>query len=160
MNTTNLLEAIGVAKENERKASEFYAKAAETKTLSIGKKLFKQLSEFEQFHYDRIAALEKSLMEKGDFIDYEGKEIPLPPTFDIKAAQEPNKKSVMQIISEALDLERQMEKAYADLAAQIKDPQGHKMFSRLSEEEHKHFLLLLEAYWSLNNFGVWNGPYK
>ncbi len=158
MNTTNLLEAIRVAKENERIASESYANAAKIKSFSMGKELFEQLSKFEKFHYDRIAALEKSLEKKGDYIDYEGKEFSLPPTFEIKAAEEPNQKSVIQIIFEAMDLERTMQNAYADLAAQITDPKGHKMFRRLSEEEHNHLIILSEAYWSLNNFGVWKGP--
>jgi rubrerythrin len=158
MSTTNLLDAIRVAKENERIASESYANAAKNKNFSTGKELFIRLSEFEKFHYDRLAALEKSLEKKGDFIDYEGKEFPLPPTFEIKAAEEPNQKSVIQIIFEAIELERQMQNAYADLAAQITDPKGHKMFSKLSEEEHKHYIILLEAKWSLNNFGVWKGP--
>lgn len=114
-----------------------------------------QLSEFEKFHYERITALEKSLMEKGDYINYEGKEFPLPPVFEIKAAEEPNKKSIMQVITEAMELEKQAEKAYADLAAQITDEQGHKMFIKLSEEEHNHFRILTKAYWSLNDTGVW-----
>ena len=158
MSTTNLLDAIRVVKENERIASESYADAAEIIGNPLGKELFKKLSEFEKFHYERITALEKSLVEKGDYINYEGKEFPLPPVFDIKAAKEPNQKSVMKIISEARDLEKVAEKAYADLAAQIVDPQGHEMFSRLSEEEHIHYRILTEAYWSLNNSGVWKLP--
>jgi rubrerythrin len=154
MSTTSLLDAIRVVKENERIASEKYANAA--KALGqIGKQLFMQLSEFEQYHYERITALEKSLEEKGDYISYEGKEFPLPPIFEIKAAEEPNKKSIMQIITEALELEKQAEKAYADLAAQINDPQGHQMFLRLSKEEHNHYLILMRAYFSLNDTGVW-----
>jgi hypothetical protein len=154
MNTTNLLDAIRVVKENERIASEKYANAAQILT-KVGKELFLQLSEFEKFHYERITALEKSLMEKGDYINYEGKEFPLPPIFEIKAAEEPNKKSIMQVITEAMELEKQAEKAYADLAAQITDEQGHKMFIKLSEEEHNHFRILTKAYWSLNDTGVW-----
>jgi rubrerythrin len=154
MNTPNLLDAIRVVKENERIASEKYANAAQI-LAKVGKELFVQLSEFEKFHYERITALEKSLMEKGDFINYEGKEFPLPPIFEIKAAEEPNKKSIMQVITEAMELEKQAEKAYADLAAQITDEQGHKMFIKLSEEEHKHFRILTKAYWSLNDTGVW-----
>ena len=154
MNTPDLLDAIRVVKENERIASERYADAAK-KLAHVGKELFMQLSEFERFHYERITALEKSLEEKGDFINYEGKEFPLPPIFEIKAAKEPNKKSIMQIISEAIELEEQTEKAYAKLAAQITDLQGHNMFIRLSEEEHNHLRILTKAYWSLNQTGVW-----
>jgi rubrerythrin len=155
MITPNLLDAIRVVKENERIASASYADAAQKISNPMGKKLFEQLSEFEKFHYEQLTALETSLEEKGDFINYEGKEFPLPPLFEIKAAQEPSTKSVMSIISAAIDLEKQTEKAYADLAAQTTDPQGHAMFSRLSEEEHKHYRLLLDAYWTLNNLGTW-----
>jgi rubrerythrin len=154
MNTPNLLDAIRVVKENERIASERYADAA--KMLGqVGKELFMQLSEFEKYHYEKITALEKSLEEKGDFINYEGKEFPLPPIFEIKAAQEPNKKSTMQVITEALELEQQAERAYSNLAAQLTDLQGHNMFIRLSEEEHKHYRILTRAYKSLKDTGVW-----
>jgi rubrerythrin len=154
MNTPNLLDAIRVVKENERIASERYADAA--KILGqVGKELFTQLSEFEKYHYERISALEKSIQEKGDFIKYEGKAFPLPPVFKIKAAEEPNKKSSMQVITEAMELEQQAERAYTDLAAQITDPQGHKMFSTLAEEEHIHYRILTRAYKSVKDTGAW-----
>jgi rubrerythrin len=155
MSTPNLLDAIRIVKENERIASASYADAAQKIRNPVGKKLFEQLAEFENFHYEKLTALEASLEEKGDYIDYEGKEFPIPPTFEIKAAQEPDTKSVMTIISEAMNLERQAENAYADLAAQTKDPLGHEMFSRLSEEEHMHHRLLSKAYWTLTNLGTW-----
>jgi rubrerythrin len=144
-----------VVKENERIASATYADAAQKISNPMGKKLFEQLSEFEKFHYAQLIALEKSLTESGDFINYQGKEFPLPPVFEIKAAQELNRKSVMQIISEAIDLEQQAEKAYANLAETTTNQQGHAMFSRLAEEEHNHYRILIEAYWTLNNLGVW-----
>jgi rubrerythrin len=155
MSTSKLLEAIRVVKENERIASARYAEAANTISHPMGKELFKQLSEFEQYHFKQITELEKSLLESGDFIDYAGKEFPMPPVFEIKAAHDSNKKSIMTIISEAIDLEKSAEKAYADLASQITVPQGRQMFTRLSEEEHNHYRILNEAYWTLNELGVW-----
>ena len=155
MNIPSLLDAIRVVKENERIASASYADAATKFSHSIGKNLFEQLAEFEKFHYEKLSALEASLEATGEFVDYKGREFPLPPTFEIKAAIEPNKKSVMSIITSALELERQAEKAYADLALQIVDPRGHEMFLRLSEEEHKHWVLLTEAYWNMTNLGTW-----
>ena len=154
MNTPNLLDAVRIVKENERLAVESYANAAK-KINSLGKKLFEQLSEFEKYHYERLTALEISLEESGQFINYQGKELILPPRLEIKFAEEPDHKSLMEIISEARKLERKAEKAYADLAAQLEDPQGHEMFVRLSEEEHKHFEILSEAFWSLNQTGAW-----
>jgi rubrerythrin len=157
MNTTTLLDAIRVVKENERIASRSYSDAAKTIRHEMGKQLFKQLCTFERYHLKMLIALEKSVKEKGEFISYEGKAFPLPPKFEIKAAVEPNKKSIMMIISEAMDLEKQAEKAYSDLATQLIDKsEGHRMFIRLSEEEHNHYRILTEAYWSLNDLGVWN----
>ena len=155
MKIPSLLDAIRVVKENERIATKSYADAAQEIRHSIGRDLFEQLSKFEAYHYAQLTALEKSLEETGEFIDYQGKEFPLPPTFDIVAAEEPNKKSLMQIITEARELERQSEKAYAKLADKLTDPQGHEMFRKLAEEEHSHYLILNEAFWSLNNLGVW-----
>ncbi len=155
MSTPNLLDAIRAVKENERIASASYADAAQRISNPNGKLLFEQLAEFEKYHYDQLTALEISLEETGDYINYEGKEFPIPPIFEIKAAQEPSTKSVMNIISAAMDLEKQAEIAYADLAVQTTDQQGHDMFCRLSDEEHEHYRLLRDAYWTLNNFGTW-----
>jgi len=156
VSTTNLLDAIRIVKENEKKALEYYTKEAKRIDNPLGKKLFEQLSDFEKFHYEKLSILEKSLEEKGDFINYEGKVFPLPPVLEIKIAKDPYRKSLMEIISVAVDLEKQAEKAYADLAAQLTDSQGRKMFIRLSEEEHNHYRILTEAYWSLNDTGIWN----
>jgi rubrerythrin len=155
MNTPNLLDAVRVVKENERIATETYANAA--RRIPATRTLFEQLSEFEKFHYERLTALEKSLQEKGGFIDYEGKKFVLPPRLEVKFAEVPDQQSIMQVISEAINIERVAQKAYADLAAQLTDPLGHKMFITLSEEEHNHFFILLDAYWSLNETGVWKG---
>jgi rubrerythrin len=154
MNTHNLLDAIRITKENERLASESYANAAQ-KINSLGKKLFEQLSEFEKFHYDQLTALEKSLQKKGDFINYKGKEFILPPILEIKFTDVPDHKSLLDIMDEAMQVEKQAEKAYADLAAQLTDPLGHKMFIKLSQEERKHYEILGLAFWSLNQTGVW-----
>ena len=79
-----------------------YRSAIDEIQHSVGKRLFQELSAFEQFHYEKLTALEKSLMEDGKFIDYEGKEFPLPPIFEVKAAVEPGKKSLMTIIAQAI----------------------------------------------------------
>jgi rubrerythrin len=154
MHIPDLLDAIRIVKENERMAYESYANAAKIVT-SLGKKIFEQLSEFEKYHYEILSALEKSLEDSGEFINYQGKEFILPPQLVIKFAEEPDHRSILNIISESMKLEKQAQKAYADLAAQLTDPQGKKMFTRLSEEESKHYDLLSDAYASLNQTGVW-----
>lgn len=155
MNKPSLLEAIAVVKQNERIASDSYAEAAKTINNPLGKQLFEQLSLFEQHHFEIVSRLEKSLIDKGTYIAYEGKEFPLPPTFEIEAAKELRRKSVMKIISQARQLEKDAERAYKELAAQIKDPVGHETFVRLAREESDHYFILSEAYWTLNNLGTW-----
>lgn len=155
MITPSLLDAIRIAKENERRASDSYRNAIPEIQHTVGKRLFQELSDFEQFHYEKLTALEKSLMDEGKYINYEGKEFPLPPIFEIKAAAEPSKKSLMTIITQAIGLEEEAKKAYADLAEQIDDRLGKEMFKKLSAEEYNHYKILLEAYWTVSNFGVW-----
>jgi rubrerythrin len=158
MTSTNLVEAIGVVKENEWTASEFYGDAAEKTGSEIGRELFNQLREFELFHYAHLTALEKSLKEGGNFTYYEGREFPLPPAIAPTADAEPEHQTVINIITRARELEKQAEKAYADLAGQIADPQGHAMFIRLAGEEARHYKILTEAYWNLSNFKTWKWP--
>jgi rubrerythrin len=155
VSNTSLLDAVRVVKENERIAAESYARAAETIRHRMGRELFAELTRFEQYHLERLTALEASLVSSGEFIDYQGRDFPLPPVFDIKASQEPNQKSMMTIISEAVELENQAQKAYAGLAQQLDDSHGKKMFLRLAEEESIHHRILLEAYWSMNELGAW-----
>jgi rubrerythrin len=155
MVTSTLMDAIRIAKENERIASESYAGAAVNLVNPIAKELFTQLSNFEKYHLEKLTALEKSLQETGEFIQYEWKEFPLPTVFEIKAAREPNKKSAMAVITEARELETQAQKAYTSLAAQAPAGRGKDMFTQLAEEEHKHYLILTEAWFSVNDTGEW-----
>ncbi len=155
MSTPSLLDAVRVVKENERIACAKYAEASRLAGQSKSKILFEQLSRFEQYHFDKLSALEASLEKFGGFIPYEGKELELPPVFEIKAAQEPDRKTLMGIISAALDLEQEAEKAYAELADRITEKYGRDMFKRLSQEEHGHFKTLSEVYWALTNLGTW-----
>ena len=155
MNNPTLLDVIRIAKEKVRLASESYARAAQRINI-LGRKLFGQLSEFEQFHYDQLTALEISLQEKRNFINYGGKELILPPVLEIKLTDIPEHQSLLDIIYAAIQAEKQSEKDYAKLASQITQSLGHKMFLRLSREECNHVNILGKAFWSLNQTGVWN----
>jgi len=154
MDTPNLINAIRIAKESEMIAADLYTSAAKL-IVTLGKVIFEQLSEFEIFHYDLLTALEKSLREKGEFIQYDGKVMILPPVIIIRLADVPEHKSMLQIISEAMGFEQQAEKIYADLAAQVTHPQGHKLFTRLASDERHHYDILKDAFWSLNQTGKW-----
>ena len=155
MSIPSLLDALRVVIQNERLASDSYAEAAQLISTSSAKQFFEELAKFEQFHFEQLSGLATSLEETGAFIDYQGKEFPSPPLFEVKAAQEPNMKSVMKIIAEAMELEKEAEREYADLALQAEDSQGYEMFRKISTEENIHWRILLDAYWTLTNLGTW-----
>jgi rubrerythrin len=155
MSTSSLMDAIRVAKENERNATESYAGAAQKARNPFARELFVKLSKFEKYHLEMLTALERSLQESGKYIQYEAQGFPRPPSFEITAAKKPDQKSDIHIITEARELEEQMQKGYASLAAQAPDGPGKDMFNRMAEEEHKHWLILNNAWWSLNDNGEW-----
>jgi rubrerythrin len=153
----DLLDAIKIATEAEKKAAEFYADAAE-KANPLGRELLEQLAEFERHHYDILVKAEASLREQGAFTEYEGRELTAPAPSEIQTNEEPNKASLMGIITMALDIEKQAKNRYLSLAEQTADPLGTAMFKRLAEEEQMHYVILTNAYWSLNDHGTWVVP--
>lgn len=155
MVTPGLLDAIRIAKDNERIASESYRGAIDEIQHSVGKRLFQELSDFEQFHFEKLTELEHSLIKEGKYINYQGREFPMPPIFEVKGAVEPGKQSLMTIITQAIGLEETAKKTYADLADEVDDPLGKEMFKKLAAEEYGHYRVLVEAYWTVSNFGVW-----
>lgn len=155
MNTPGLLDAVRVVKENERFASASYCDASRKIEHPAGRFVFEELSKFEEYHYQRLTALEKALEADGNFIEYEGKEFPLPPVLEVPAVKEADQKDVLTIITQAIELEENAKQAYTEIADQIDDPRGKQMFKRLADEEYKHYLLLIEAYWSVSYLGDW-----
>jgi rubrerythrin len=152
-----LLDAIKIAMEAEKKAAAFYADAAQ-KTKTLGRGILEQLAEFERHHYTILAKLQQSLRDQGAFIDYEGEELTFPAPSEVQTTAEPDKMSMMGIITTALGIETEAEKRYNALAEQTSDPAGRSMFRRLAQEENKHHKILKDAYVNLNNHGTWVWP--
>jgi rubrerythrin len=105
-----------------------------------------------------LVELEQSLRDQGAFIGYEGRELTVPAPSEVQTTVEPNKMSMMGILTTALEIEAEAEKRYTALASQTGDPDGKAMFEKLAEEEHKHHAILSDAYWSLSNHGTWVLP--
>ena len=158
MNTTGLTmaEAIRIAKEAELKAAEFYKEAASKTQNPLGKELLEQLAAFENYHYRKLVELEESLKQRGEFIEYEARDFKLPPAGEIgEKAKEMDAKSMMAILTTAIDIEKAAQERYHKLAEQTSDPRGKEMFERLAREEEVHYRILSDEYYNLNNYGVW-----
>ena len=64
------IKAVKVAMESEMNAYQAYSKAAKKTINPKGRDMFRQLSEFEMNHYQKLKDLLKSLQEKGEWILY------------------------------------------------------------------------------------------
>ncbi|MFN2168372.1 MAG: ferritin family protein, partial [Anaerolineae bacterium] len=65
-------EALDIAMAAELKARAFYAQAAVEIQDPRGRDLLSRLAAFEQHHYDKLAELQQSLQERGEYVEYAG----------------------------------------------------------------------------------------
>ena len=154
----NFLDAIRMAIEAEERAAAFYDEAAKKTENPLGRELLEQLADFETYHHVKLLALEDSLCNNGACIMYEGRELAFPVPDEVEKIKEADKMSAMGIIEAAIEIKRRAEERYVALAEQTTDPQGQAMFQRLVKEEHANRRVLQDAYWSLNDRGVWIPP--
>ena len=153
-----LLDAIKIAMEAEKKAAAAYGDAAAQTNNPLGKKLFNKLTEFENYHYQKLSDLLASLVDEGTFIEYVFQATSVPAPGEVEGIPEANKMSMMKIVTMAQGIEQKAEQRYADLAEQTADPAGKAMFEQLAKEEAAHYRLLRTVYWNLNDQGTWAWP--
>jgi rubrerythrin len=153
-----IIEAVKIAMEAEKKAAAAYRDAEAQTSNPLGKRLFKRLTEFETYHYQKLGDLLASLVSEQQFIEYAGQEPSLPAPGEVERIPEANKMSMMKIVTMAQGIEQKAEQRYADLAKQTNDLTGKQMFKQLAKEEAFHYRLLRDVYWNLNDQGTWSWP--
>lgn len=156
MTTVAILEAIDRAIEAETKASAFYADAAGRTKDPGGAAMFRELSEFEAHHRERLTALKGSLQTDGTWIVYEGRDLSKTPTGE--AAGRPavgDSTDALEALQLAIGAEEKAQAEYRTLAEAAANEAGRAMFRRLADEEGMHRKLLDEQYLALANKGVW-----
>jgi rubrerythrin len=145
-------EAIRLAKEAEHRASILYGHAAQEATNPMVRRLFEQLSQFEDIHYRKMLELEESLRDKGVYIQYEGTgELPVPAPGEVNRIPGIKRTSAVKALKQAMNVETEAENRYAALAEQTTDPDGRKLFEQFAREERNHYLVLENAYYELSN---------
>jgi len=160
--TTNdkrgLLQALRMAQAAEQKAAQLYADAAEKTSNPPARELFEKLAAFERHHYEKLVEQEKELEAAGAFSEYKGRDLKVLSRGEVKEIEEPDRKSALEVISMAMDIEQEAKERYEGLAGKTADTDGQAMFRRLAEEEHGHYLVLSDAYFSLSNQRGWDVP--
>jgi len=151
------IKAIKVAIEAEKDAYQSYSKLSKMTRDQRGKDMFKQLSEFEVNHYQKLRTLLKSLEEKGEWIIYEGvnfKKMPIPLKVDKPKGRD--QLTDMDAIKMAIREEKKAQAYYRSMAELTKDPRGKDMYKRLANEEALHEKVLNDQFYSLRNTGFWS----
>jgi hypothetical protein len=151
-----VMDAIETAMTAEEKARDFYAEAAGRVSGTRGKRLFQQLADFEQGHYDILARLKESLAAKGCYVNYTGTSFaPVYAEGEDLVIDAAEKKDLNEILTMAIGNEKKAGEAYSQLAEQVDDPDGVAMFRRLADEEANHARILEDQFYDINNKGMW-----
>jgi rubrerythrin len=143
----------------ELKAQAFYAQAAVEVQDPHGRDLLGRLAAFEQYHYEQLAKLARSLQEEGRFVEYETRTVdqfvPLVAEGEAAGTLLDELKDVPGILGRAIENEKVAGERYRALAGETADPDGQDMFRKLANEEMIHQRILEDEFFSLSNQGVW-----
>ncbi|MDP8256422.1 MAG: ferritin family protein [Candidatus Alcyoniella australis] len=151
---TTQIEAIVIARQAEDRAAHFYADAALGCADPRGKDLFEQLARYESTHRDKLDEMIESLQGGNGYPEY-GDE-PQRINIDEAGADRVSESGdVLDIISQAIQAERNAAQSYRELAASTDDPAGRQVFERLIQEELLHERVLNDQFYALTNEGFW-----
>jgi rubrerythrin len=154
-----LQEALDIAMDAELKAQAFYTQAAVEVEDAHGRDLLGRLAAFEQYHYEQLAKLARSLQESGQFLEYESRTVeqfkPLRVGGEAAGTLLGELKDVPAILGKAIENEKIAGERYQALAGKTVDPLGQDMFRKLANEESIHQRILEDEFFSLSNQGVW-----
>ncbi len=150
-----MLDALAQAMDREREARAFYLQAVEQVADPRGKDLLRQLADFEDYHYQNLAAYREALLAGEEPQPYVGREL-RPGLEGGKAARQvTNLAMVADILTTAIGAEEAARARYEAWAAQIPLPTVQALFRRLAHEEAVHARILNDEFYSLSNRGVW-----
>lgn len=145
-----LIEALN----SEKKAKEFYLEASNKAQSNAGKKLFKELSEFEQNHYNKVKKIIELKNEgcKIENIDPPQKISMIKP--EMEGEIEPNKDEITTVINLAIEAEKDAQERYTKIAQLIEDEAGKDIFQNLARDEQNHQKILEDQFYQMSNKGT------
>ena len=154
-----LEEALDVAMDAELRAQAFYAQAAVEIQDPQGRDLLGRLAAFEQYHYQKLSDLARSLQKDGEFITYETRTVeqfaPTLASGEAAGTRFEELKDIAGILGKAIENEKIAGERYRALAEETDDPDGQDMFRKLANEEMIHQRILEDEFYSISNQGTW-----
>ena len=152
--TGNINILLNEAMNSELKAKEFYLYASDKAKSKAGKKLFKELADFEQNHYNKVKGIIES-RNVGKKVEESTSEKDLPNVkAEIEGEIEPNKDEVVMVINLAIEAEKNAQTRYKKIAEMIEDTIEKEIFSNLAQDERNHQRILEDELYQISNKGI------
>ena len=146
----NIDSLLKEAMDSEEKAKEFYLYASQKAKSKAGKKLFKELADFEQNHYNQVKKIIESRNIGQKVKDSSsGQEIPSVRS-EIEGEFEPNKDEVIMVINLAIDAQAR----YVQIAKMLEDDTEKEIFNNLAQDERNHQKILEDEFYHISNKGT------
>ena len=155
---TDLDDLLKEALNSELEAKKFYENASVKAQSQAGKKLFRELAEFEQNHYERVHEIIKSRNKKIHLEKSKSTQDNLSINPEVKGEFEPNKDEIVTVLNLAIDSEKKARERYEKIAKMIDDRESREIFFNLSQEEKNHQKILEDQFYQLSNKGtiIWD----
>jgi len=140
----------------EEQAKKFYMDAAAKASSTAGKKLFKELADFEQGHYDRLAKIIES-RGKGVKLTEVLPSKEMPTKSEVEGQFEANKDEIIKVLGIGIEAEKKAQVKYLEIAKMFDDDESKGIFNNMAEEERKHQSILEDQFYSMSNKGriIW-----
>jgi rubrerythrin len=150
----NIDNLLNEAMNSELQAKEFYLYASDKAKSKAGKKLFKELADFEQNHYNRIKEIIET-RNAGKKIEGISSNKDLPTVrSEIEGEIEPNKDEVVMVINLAIKAEKNAQTRYQQIADMIDDSKEKEIFNNLAQDERNHQRILEDELYNISNKGT------
>ena len=148
-----LIEAM----KSELEAKKFYEDASIKAQSQAGKRLFKELAEFEQNHYVRVKNIIKSRTNNMKIQKSSITTQDISIKSEIDGEIESNKDEIITVLNMAIDAEKKSQERYKRIANLFDDEESKKIFFNLSQDERNHQRILEDEIYQLSNKGtiVW-----
>ena len=148
-----LIEAM----KSELEAKKFYEDASIKAQSQAGKRLFKELAEFEQKHYERVKNIIKSRTNNMKIQKSSITTQDISIKSEIDGEIESNKDEIITVLNMAIDAEKKAQERYKRIANLFDDEESKKIFFNLSQDERNHQRILEDEIYQLSNKGtiVW-----
>jgi rubrerythrin len=145
------------AMNSEIEAKNFYNDASKKAQSQAGKKLFRELAEFEQNHYNRVKKIIESHNGRLEFEKPRTKKDIPTIRSEVEGEYEPNKDEIVTIINLAIDAEKKAQERYSKIAEMLDEDESKKIFNDLAQDERNHQRILEDEFYQLSNKGtiVW-----